>query len=552
MQNLQMLWIPIVLAGLAQTMSLAAPTQQRVALVIGNNRYSWRPLKNAVNDAQAVAKSLRDLDFKVIEKHDATKSDIESGAAEFVGALRPGDIALFYYAGHAVQVEGQNLLIPVDIDRVANSIDLSFRSYSINHLLDYLRRHDGGVRIIILDACRNNPFSEERGLAAGLATPALGGPNTYFIFSTSPNTVASDNPEGQNSYFTEAFVELIMRPNVSLDDMMNDVGSRVRVLTRGQQTPWKNGNLTKRFYFIPPANEGPIGDVSAAVLRYREGLSQLWRGNWVEAADLFRQVVGSSAKPALLERARAAAAYAAKRQAAEQSSQNDPITAAALFAEAFKLCPPDADSAIQSAAAYLVAGKIEPAVEMLSEAHNWGDSTVSERAFVMLTRLAAVSKTARKAAATRRPGPPPFDLLPRGAWFHPFTEYEESMDELMEKLNQTLVVTLPPDELFSTPNVSHSTDSVFVLILSGRDFAFVPSDSKSRPRKGSLRLEGFPSGIPIRGSEIDRSALTPTTVDLPAGTYEITVLLKGERLISRVNIAEDTTITVTPESIRHR
>ena len=149
----------IALSGLA-IHAVAAPQEEgkRVALIIGNDSYSTRPLQNAVNDARLMDRVLKASGFKTILKENAKKVEMEEAVSEFLQQLGPEDTALFYYAGHGVQIENENLLVPVDFEP-GNTITLSkFRCFSFNVVIDSLKRQRHKRSIFILDACRSNPF----------------------------------------------------------------------------------------------------------------------------------------------------------------------------------------------------------------------------------------------------------------------------------------------------------------------------------------------------------------------------------------------------------
>src|SRR4051794_15722018 len=174
----------VLLAGLCLLLlrpaaSYAAEEGKRVALIIGNDAYTIRPLRNAVNDARAMEKALQAAGFQTILRENANKVAMEEAAADFIGKIGPEDTALFYYAGHAVQVEGENLLIPVDFETGKSIVQAKFRSLPLAIVFEYLKRSRPKRTILILDACRSNPVAEGNSLAAGLANPQNEGKETY-------------------------------------------------------------------------------------------------------------------------------------------------------------------------------------------------------------------------------------------------------------------------------------------------------------------------------------------------------------------------------------
>ncbi|MEM0937153.1 MAG: caspase family protein [Pseudomonadota bacterium] len=222
--------------------------QSRVALVIGNGGYETVPsLINPLNDAEDVSSALAELGFEVFTETDATKAAMDAAIASFGDAAEGADVALFYYAGHAFQVGGRNYLIPTDLglgtaeEIVADTVDLS-------GVFEALDRADG-IRLIFLDACRDNPLgvAAPEGLQSGLAE--MGSNADYFIsFATQPGAVAFDG-DGRNGTFTESVLSHIHTPAQSLTDFMIAVRRDVIAASGGQQIPWENSSLTRQFTF---------------------------------------------------------------------------------------------------------------------------------------------------------------------------------------------------------------------------------------------------------------------------------------------------------------
>jgi len=130
---------------------------KRIALVIGNDAYSARALQNAVNDARAMQKALSGSGFQVIERENAGKVAMEEAVAAFLERVGPGDIALFYYAGHAMQIENENVLVPTDFESARSLIDAKFKSFSLAPVFDQFKKSRAKSVIVIIDACRSNP-----------------------------------------------------------------------------------------------------------------------------------------------------------------------------------------------------------------------------------------------------------------------------------------------------------------------------------------------------------------------------------------------------------
>lgn len=213
----------------------------RVALVIGNGAYAPAPtLSNPPNDARDVAAALRAIGFDVDFRIDSSRDDMAAAIARFADRARNADVALFFYAGHGVQAEGENYLIPVDA-RIDSQATLGLQTIDLSKLQDAMT--DGAsVRIIILDACRNNPFVDatHRGIGGsrGLSPMDTRAAGSLIIYSTQPNTVAADG-KGRNSPFTAALLRHIGTRGLEIRQMMSRVRKDV-VDATGGQIPWDN------------------------------------------------------------------------------------------------------------------------------------------------------------------------------------------------------------------------------------------------------------------------------------------------------------------------
>jgi hypothetical protein len=226
-----------------------APTERRVALVIGNSAYRQSPLVNPVNDARAMAQVLTAAGFQVIRKENAGLEDMQTALRDFGDTLKSGGVGLFYYAGHAVQVKGRNYLIPVDA-RIEREDEMAYRGVDANQVLDKMESAGNRLNIVILDACRNNPFVRGfRSTGGGLAQ--MDAPvGTLVAFSTAPGSVASDG-QGENGLYTGHLLEAIKVPGTKIEDVFKRVRTKVREDTDGKQIPWENTSLEGDFVFVP-------------------------------------------------------------------------------------------------------------------------------------------------------------------------------------------------------------------------------------------------------------------------------------------------------------
>ena len=217
-----------------------AQGEKRLALIIGNSQYSSGELKNAVNDANKVSAKLKTLGFDVILKNNATNQMMGEAINDFTNKASSYDVALFYYAGHGIQSEGSNYLIPVNDNMIEKESDIEYNSQNVNRILRRLEDSGCKLKILILDACRNNPFerSWHRSMSSsGLV--ALDAPDgTLIAYATNPGSVADDGGNAQNSPYTTAFLQTLDKTDLSIFEFFNEVGGLVRRNTNNKQTPW--------------------------------------------------------------------------------------------------------------------------------------------------------------------------------------------------------------------------------------------------------------------------------------------------------------------------
>ena len=229
------------------------PTEQqrRIALVMGNSRYKEadKRLKNPANDATDLARKLENLGFTVILSLDQTQQEMETSINNFAKQVRNYDVALFYYAGHGMRSEGFNYLIPTDAV-LADESDIKYRCINANLILDKMDKANCPMKIVILDACRNNPFT--RGWNRGVENEGLGTmiapKGTFIAFSTAPGEVAQDGT-GKNSPYTAALLQTLDKPNLSITDFFQEVLEKVATETKEKQTPWTSNSFRGKFYF---------------------------------------------------------------------------------------------------------------------------------------------------------------------------------------------------------------------------------------------------------------------------------------------------------------
>jgi TolB protein len=240
-----------VIVALAASPALAA---KRVALVIGNNNYTTLPnLNNAKKDAEGMASKLRGLGFDVILKTNAGSRTIGRALADFENRLAKADVALVFYAGHGIQANGKNHLIPSDAN-IEVEEDLRFESVDAQEFLQAMNRAGTPLNIVILDACRDNPLPRRsRSAARGLAIPAApaGIKGTAIVYSAAPGQTAQDGPRGGHGVFTGALLKVLDEPGLKLEDVFKKTARLVAASTRGKQDPWINSSVKGDFYFKP-------------------------------------------------------------------------------------------------------------------------------------------------------------------------------------------------------------------------------------------------------------------------------------------------------------
>ena len=232
---------------------VSAQESQRYALIIGNGEYEYTTrLTNPVNDATDVGVVLRSIGFNTTVVLDADIGKMEDEVFTFAEKLRrdPNSAGIFYYAGHAVQYSGVNYLLPVDAD-IHSENELRRKALSAQEILDYISEAQNSFNMVVLDACRDNPFAGSfRSIQRGLAVTAAAPPETLVVYATDAGNVANDG-EGRNSPFTEAFLANVMQPGIDVELMIRNVMAEVQQKTNKQQRPWKYSSLTSAFQLVP-------------------------------------------------------------------------------------------------------------------------------------------------------------------------------------------------------------------------------------------------------------------------------------------------------------
>jgi uncharacterized caspase-like protein len=251
----------------------AVAQDRRVALVVGNAAYKKSPLANPVNDARAMTISLQKLGFEVIERENLVRVDFAKAVREYGERLKGATVGLFYFAGHGIQVRGRNFLIPVDAD-IAFEDEVAYRSVDVAEILDKMDSARTAVNVLVLDACRNNPFAHSFKVAqSGLAQ--IDAPTgTLIAFATAPGSVAQDG-EGGNGLYTGVLLKHIAAPNVAVEQMFKRVRVDVVKASNNQQVPWESSSLNRDFSFAAGSNAAILNAAAVSTVTSNNTTSDL-------------------------------------------------------------------------------------------------------------------------------------------------------------------------------------------------------------------------------------------------------------------------------------
>ena len=262
---------------LVQTNEQRPIANRRIALVIGNGAYtSAPPLKNPPNDARDMAANLKTLGFDVSSGVNVSQREMKRLIREFGQKLKAGGSGLFYYAGHGVQARGRNYIIPVDAE-IQSEADVEDSGVDVGLVLNYMDDAQNGLNIVILDACRNNPFTRSfRSATDGLAQ--VDAPTgTLIAYATAPGRVAADGA-GENGLYTSELLKAMRLPGLSATDMFMQVRAEVMKKTGNKQVPWESSSLVGSFYFSAAApltgasSNAPKYDAAAFELTYWDSI----------------------------------------------------------------------------------------------------------------------------------------------------------------------------------------------------------------------------------------------------------------------------------------
>src|SRR3979490_2294157 len=243
-----------------------AKADKRVAFVVGNGAYkNVAPLPNPSVDAKAIAATLRNVGFEVVEGSNLTRDKMTERLLDFGKKAQGADVALFFYAGHGIAISGTNYLLPIDAD-IKSEMEVKLAApTNIDLTLDQTMS-DAKVKLVFLDACRDNPFAAK--IKSNSATRSVSvqtglaemksGEGTLIAFATGPGQTALDGQEGTNSPFTRAPIAHITTPGVEIQQAMTEVRAQVHQETNKGQLPWGHTNLIGAVYLNPAAAPAPV------------------------------------------------------------------------------------------------------------------------------------------------------------------------------------------------------------------------------------------------------------------------------------------------------
>ncbi len=287
-----------LLAAPGRAAALNAPVAEpRHALVIGNAGYAQAPLLNATNDASAVAQALKKAGFVVDLRLNASQKQMQDAVSAFGDSLKAGGAGLFYFAGHGVQIKGRNFLLPVGSD-IRREDEVPYKSIDVQQVLDKMETAKNRINLVVLDACRDNPFAgvarASRGGGAGGLSQLDAPIGSLIAFATAPGSVASDG-KNANGLYTQHLLANIERPGTPIEEVFKRVRLGVRLDSDGQQVPWESTSLEGDFYFFPPQPQAkgapttlPAPPGVEQIARAERAYEQLRQGHLDDAERLFR------------------------------------------------------------------------------------------------------------------------------------------------------------------------------------------------------------------------------------------------------------------------
>ncbi len=296
----------LAVAGLwfAQSVQPAQAAMQpgaepRHALVIGNAAYPAAPLVNSANDAQAVAQVLQRAGFQVDLRLNASQKQMQDAVTSFGDRLKGGGAGLFYFAGHGVQIKGRNFLMPVGAE-IQREDEVPYKAVDVQQVLDKMDTAKNRINMVILDACRDNPFARSARSTAGGLSQVDAPIGSLIAFATAPGSVASDG-KNANGLYTQHLLANIERPGTPIEEVFKRVRLGVRLDSNGTQVPWESTSLEGDFSFFPAAPGVKAGPTTLPtppgieqIARAERAYDLLRQGQLEDAERIFRALAGTS------------------------------------------------------------------------------------------------------------------------------------------------------------------------------------------------------------------------------------------------------------------
>ncbi len=293
------LLVLVVLVVLAPARAAVPVVEPRHALIIGNAGYASAPLVNPANDAQAVAQVLAKAGFTVDLKLNATQKQMQDAVTAFGDRLKGGGAGLFYFAGHGVQIKGRNYLLPVGSE-IQREDEVAYKAVDVQQVLDKMETARNRINMVILDACRDNPFARTSRSGAGGLSQLDAPIGSLVAFATAPGSVASDG-RNANGLYTQHLLANIEKPGTAIEEVFKRVRLGVRLDSNGSQVPWESTSLEGDFYFFPPAPGAKGGPTTLPappgiehIARAERAYELLRQGQLDDAERIFRALAGTS------------------------------------------------------------------------------------------------------------------------------------------------------------------------------------------------------------------------------------------------------------------
>ncbi len=293
-------WASLLCWALLVPARAAVPVvEPRHALIIGNASYATAPLVNPANDAQAVAQVLAKAGFTVDLKLNATQKQMQEAVTAFGDRLKAGGAGLFYFAGHGVQIKGRNYLLPVGSE-IQREDEVAYKAVDVQQVLDKMETARNRINMVILDACRDNPFARSSRSSGGGLSQLDAPIGSLVAFATAPGSVASDG-RNANGLYTQHLLANIEKPGSAIEEVFKRVRLGVRLDSNGSQVPWESTSLEGDFYFFPPA-PGPKGGPTTLpappgiehIVRAERAYELLRQGQHDDAERIFRALAATS------------------------------------------------------------------------------------------------------------------------------------------------------------------------------------------------------------------------------------------------------------------